>query len=184
MANDDAGGKPADAGGKPANDATGGKPDAPVWDTWYPSQPDEVRSMIDGNTAGLKSALEAERAQRKAIEADLKKLSKGLEGDALAQLEGIQSRLASETQRASFYESAAAAGVTDFKLAYVAARESGALTDSGGCDFAQLKAQHPSLFKPTADPPGHAGRGAGKRRNGGTMDANTALRTLLGATTA
>lgn len=133
----------------------------PKWDEWLPQQPEPVRSLIEQHTTGLKSALTSEREQRKQFEADLKKLSKGLEGDARAQLETIQQRLASESQRASFYESAAAAGVGDFKLAYIAARESGLLTDSGGCDFARLKEHHPFLFKTTpTTTPGHAGNGA------------------------
>ena len=77
--------------------------------------------------------------------------------DKLAALEGQQ----------DFYDQAHKLGVSDLKLAYLAAREAGLIDGKGRANFDELKKLHPNLFSATQPAPGHAGTGTGKQPTGG-----------------
>jgi len=90
--------------------------------------------------------------------ADLsKKAEKGSELEKnLAEING---KFANLEIQSKFYDKAHAVGVSDLKLAYLAAKEAGLVNDKGDCDFVKLKAAHPALF--AAAPKGNAGDGTG-----------------------
>lgn len=127
------------------------------FDTWYATQDDATKAIIEEHTSGLSSALKAEREQRKALSAQLKELSGKAEGETRKALDELNAKLEAEATRANFYEAATAAGVKNLRLAHLAAQADG-LISGGSCDFEALKGKHPELFgsAPPA-PPAHPG---------------------------
>jgi hypothetical protein len=137
-----------------------------TFDDWYQAADDATKALLDQHTRGLKSALEAERAERKTAEKALRDAAGKLEAGSAARvdLEAQAERVAATERRASFYEVAHAAGVADLKLAWLAASESNLFDRKGNPDIEALRQQHPALFgTPTAPrAPGNAGAGAGQ----------------------
>jgi len=189
-------------GGTPSETSDGGTPDgapraaaAPVsapaapqtFDQWLEAQPDDVRSLVGSNVSGLRNALDAERKSRKDIEKQLRDAARKLEdgSDHRKALEETAARLQATEQQAAFYDQAHAAGVTNLRLAFLAAQEAGLIEKdgrSGGirCDFAAMQKQFPELFGRKAGlPPGHAGNGAGSERTPGD-DMNALIRRAAG----
>lgn len=151
MSNSDDKGKEEGAGGKPI-----------VFDEWLKAQPDEIKTMLDGHTATLRSALDNEKEQRKSFEKQLRDTAKKAdEGSELKKsLDELSAKYASQEQQASFYEEAHAAGVTNLKLAYLAAQQAELFDKKGNVNFEQLKKQFPELFTGAAKPPpGNGGQG-------------------------
>lgn len=132
-----------------------------TFDDWLASQDASSQSLVNGHISGLKSALEAERSGRKKLEKELRATAKQLEAGSEMQqrLEQQADALAATSRRAAFYEEAHRKGVTNLSLAYLAAKESGLLTDDGGVNIKTLKEQHPELFASTLPPPTNAGEG-------------------------
>lgn len=166
------GGMPNPDGGTP----DGGANDAPItFETWLQAQPDEVRSLISTHEGGLKSALDSERKQRNELAKALKDATKDLEAgtEARKALEGLSSKLEEQERQLAFYDAATAAGVSNLKLAWIAAREAGAIDKAGNVNMDTLKKEYPELFKKTPLPPGNAGAGANGQPPGqrGGMDA-------------
>ncbi len=130
-----------------------------TFDAWQSSQPDDVRGLIDSHVSGLKNALTEERNQRKELSRKLKEASGQMEAGsaARASLETMTANLDEATQRADFYAAAAAAGVKNLKLAYIAAKTDNLLDDLGG-----LKTVYPEMFASSRPPAGNAGSGAGQ----------------------
>ena len=135
-----------------------------TWDGWLADQPDEVKGLIEGHTNGLKSALQNERDQRKALQKNLdeaiKKAGKGTE--TREALESLQTELDSSNQQLDFYEDVASQ-VTNVKLAWAAAKAFDAFDRTGRVNLEMLKAQAPELFKTEKSrsiPPGNGGHGA------------------------
>jgi len=134
-----------------------------TWDEYLSTVPVEVKALYEGHTTGLKSALQTERQQRSELANQIKTLSKqAAEGSDLKKsLEGMTVQLESATQRADFYEQAVKPeiGCSNPGLAFIAAREAGAIDQKGRINWDVLKQQYPELFKPKSPPPASAGAG-------------------------
>jgi hypothetical protein len=147
------------------NETTPGGQDQQVtFEGWLGEQPEEVRGLIDGHIAGLKSALQDEREQRKALAKQLREATKKLEegSEAREALEGLTANLEDASRRAEFYETVGNAGVTNLKLAWIVAREANLIDGQGNVNLSALKEQFPELFKPSTPPKGNAGSGVGQ----------------------
>jgi hypothetical protein len=163
------------------------KPTFENLEAFLDAQPDEVKAMIDGHTKGLKSALETERTARKGFEKELRDAAKKLEkgSDERQNLEGLADRLNTEQRRADFFDLAHNAGVTNLRLAWIAANEAELIPASvSGTDFDKIKAKFPELFAKVAQekpktPKGNAGDGTQtEQRPAGGM--NAFIRTAAG----
>ena len=148
-------------GGNTSQEQTTAK--AVSFEDWAAQQPEDVKGLLDGHVAGLKSALNAERESRKAAEKNLRDLAKQAEEGSAAKktLTEMADGLSEVTRRADFFEAAHAAGVTNLKLAYIAAQSDDLFDRAGRVDFNKLQAGYPELFgksKPVV-PAGNAGNG-------------------------
>lgn len=165
-------GDPGNAGGSGnAGTGNGGTPagdgGAPTFETWYGGLDAATKALLDGHTSGLKNALDAERNERKSLSSKLADLQKGAEkgSDLEKQLSELQANLKGHEAQSAFYDAAHANGVTNLKLAWLAANEAKLVTDKG-VDWAAFKTQFPELFRVVALPtgatnPGNNGRSAG-----------------------
>lgn len=146
--------KPNEAG---SGEAQGGKP--ATFSDWLQSQPPDVQEMFAAEIRGLKGALESERAQRKAHERELREAAKRLEEGSAArkELEAQADKLRALETQTVFYDHAHAAGCSNLRLAYIAARDAGLIRDDGTADWDTMRQRYPELFKPA--PKGHAGAG-------------------------
>lgn len=157
------------AGGMPATNEPGETPNSGemplTFDSWLETQDDNIKTLIGDHTSGLKSALQTERQQRTELAKALKDATKDLEEGSKARdaLDGLSAKLDAHEQQLAFYETATAAGVTNLKLAWIAAREAGAIDKRGNVNIETLKADYPELFKQKSPPitPGNGGNGAG-----------------------
>lgn len=158
-----------DAGVTPAAGETPADDNNLTFDGWIAGQADEVRGLIDGHVAGLKTALSSERQQRKELQAALRDATKELEQgtEARAQLEGLAEKLELYEQQIGAYDALMTAGVTNVRLAWIAAREAGAIDKRGNINLETLKAEYPELFKRPL-PPGNAGAGTQTPPTGAT----------------
>lgn len=166
---------PAPEGGKPSPAA---KP--LVYDSWIDEQPEEVKTMLTGQTAGLKSALDSERENRKDLEASLRDEAAKAEGDRKIALEGMADDIKAADQKADFYESAHAAGVTNLKLAYHVAVTDEMFDRRGNVNFDTMKTGYPELF---GGKPDNTKGGAGEGRNNSNVepfDMNKLIRQKAG----
>lgn len=137
-----------------------------TFDSWLADQPDNVKNLVDTHTQGLRSALDSERTAHKDLDKKLKDAIKATEkgSDERQRLEAMQTQLESSKRQADFYDAAHKLGVTNLKLAWLAAQSEGAIDEKGACDFETLKQTHPQLFATTTKPPvppANAGQGAG-----------------------
>ena len=137
-----------------------------TFDDWFGGIDDATKALVDQHVRGLKSALEAERAERKTAEKALRDAAGKLEAGSAARvdLEAQAERVAATERRASFYEIAHAAGVADLKLAWLAVSDGNLFTRRGEPDIEALRQAHPALFGAPmpARAPGNAGAGAGQ----------------------
>lgn len=152
------------------------------FEDWLKDQPDAIKSLYGTHTSGLRSALQKERDDNKALTKQLKELGGKLEegSEARKAIDDITQKLEVESSRADFYEEAAGKGVADLKLAWLAIQAEEDLSHRGKVDFDALKERHPQLF--TQQPPiprGNAGSGAGQHPGGGS-DMNTLIRKAAG----
>lgn len=180
----DAGDSGGGTGGEPGEDGDAGDSSPLTFDGWLGEQPDEVKTLLDGHTKGLKSALESERGNRKDLEKQVRDLAAKAEKDSETQKEltGIADKLSSAEQQADFYEAAHAAGVTNLKLAYTVAVQDEMFDRRGQVDFDTLKTQYPELFGKVSTPPGNAGDGTDTQPSP-AKDMNTFIRRAAGRTT-
>ena len=118
----------------------------------------------------------------KKLEKEVRDAAKKLEqgSETQQQLEKMANDLATTSSRAAFYETAHSAGVKNLPLAYVAARESGLLTDDGTADMKGIKERFPELFTSTAPPPGNAGEGTQTPPPNSEPDMDTFIRRAAG----
>ena len=146
------------------------------------AQADDVKKLYTDEVAGLKSALSSERQQRKDNEAALRdaaaKVEKGSEAERLLTeqadtLQGLE-------LRAAFYDEAHTQGVTNLKLAWMAAQEADAFDKRGNVNWESLRTQFPELFAKTMIPSGDAGKGTKTTPAGDGKDMNTFIRTSAG----
>jgi len=134
-----------------------------TFDEWLQSQDETIRGLYEQHTAGLKSALQSERAGRAELAKQLREASKKAEGGSEMQklLEENAGRLEEAEARAAFFEEAARPeiGCSNPRLAYLAAQDAQAIDKKGRVNWAALKEAAPELFgkKPVAA--GNAGAG-------------------------
>ena len=154
-----------------------------TFDDWFGAADDATKALVDQHVKGLKSALDAERADRKAAEKALRDTASKLEAGSAARvdLEAQAERVAATERRASFYEVAHAAGVADLKLAWLATSDGNLFDRRGNPDIEALRLAHPALFgAPTPQrAPGNAGAGAGQTP-APTRSMNDFIRTAAG----
>lgn len=146
-------------------------PENVTFEGWLAGQDETVKGLYTAHTSGLKSALESERAARKAEQAQLRELAKKAEkGSELQEALTKQAdQLNVLEKQAAFQDKAHAAGVRSLKLAYMAAVQADLISDKGDCDFSELRKLYPELF--TATVQGNAGAGTGTQaQRAPTMD--------------
>ena len=180
----------ADDKGTTGNDTTDNKNTAgetddstpATWDKFLETQSPEVRKLHDDNTAGLKNALTSERQQRKDLEAQLREAAaKAEEGSEAKKLLTEQAdTLQGLEDQAAFYDDAHTQGVTNLKLAWMAAQETDAFDRKGNVNWELLKTQFPELFSKSTVPPGDAGRGTQGPPDGDEKDMNKYIRAAAG----
>ena len=132
------------------------------FDEWIKAQGDDVQDLFDDHVSGLRSALETERTERKALAKQIKDLGKQAEegSELRQQLTNLTTALESVQRRTAFYESAPG-DVANLKLAYLAASDAG-MVDDDGVDWQAMRQRFPELFKRAVVPAGNAGSGAGQ----------------------
>lgn len=144
---------------------------APTFDQWLATVDDGVKTLIDGHTKALKTALESERNERKGLEKQVRDLAKGAEKDSDAQkkLMELADKMSETDRRAEFYELAHAAGVTNLKLAYLVAVQDEMFDRHGDPNMERLKQSYPELFAAarTASVQGNAGAGTQNQQQAG-----------------
>lgn len=166
----------ADVDGVVDGGVTPGAGETPVtFDEWMAAQDETVRGLLETHVAGLKNALKSEREQRGELQKALKDATKELEQGTAARgrLEELSGRLDGYEQQIAAYDVLQAAGVTNLKLAWIAAREAGAVDKNGNVALETLKAEFPELFNQKRVPaPGNAGAGtqAAAPSAGSTVD--------------
>lgn len=143
------------------------------FDSWLGQQPDEVKTLLDGHTKGLKSALSSEREARGKLEKELrdaaKKAEKGSEMEQ--QLTSLADQVAESDRKTEFYEAAHAAGVTNLKLAYLVAVQDEMFDRHGRVNWDAMKQSYPELFAGAKKPPaGNAGAGTQEPPKTGGMN--------------
>jgi len=158
--------------GAPQNEGQGGQtppsnetPEVVKFDEWYSTLGEPYQEALDEHIAGLKSALTNEREGRKALERQVRDLSKKADAgsEVQKQLDSIAANLSQETQRSTFYETAHSAGVKNLRLAWLAAQDAKLINNDGSVDMAKLKETAPELFassKPVI-PSANGGTGSG-----------------------
>jgi hypothetical protein len=161
-------------------------------DAWLTDQPTEVQGvvkpLIEKATTGYKSALEAERSERRKLEAQIKQISGKLtEGDATrAQLETLSGQLGEANRKADFFQQAGEQGISKPQAMYVLATndpEGVYLTTDGRngkmrVDWEALKRDFPEFWPaPAQTPPARSNAGNGTQgQPGQRFDMNTLLR--------
>lgn len=155
---------------------------AVTFDTWLTAQDEQVQTLINDHLGGLSNALKAERAERKTLTKQLRDVTAKLEdgSDLKNQLDRVSSDFDSLERQASFYEDAHAAGVTNLRLAWLAAQDGGLVSKTGTVDIDKLKLQAPELFKKMTIPTGNAGNG--RVHNPQPDDMNQIIRRAAGRT--
>lgn len=154
----------------------------PDFDTWLNSQTEDVKTLLNGHTAGLKNALKSERESRSKLEQQLRdaaeKVEKGSETET--QLIQLADQMSEASRKVDFYEAAHAAGVKNLKLAYTVAVSDEMFDKRGNVNFETMKQSYPELFgsAPKA-PTGNAGSGAGGGQTAG-ISMNDFIRRKVG----
>lgn len=177
----DKGGAGAGGSGDAGNGGGNEDPKPLEYDAWLSSQPDEVKTLLDGHTKGLKSALDSEREARKNLEKQARDLAGKAEkgSEAEKQLTELANTIAESDRRGDFYEAAHAAGVSNLKLAYTVAVQDEMFDKRGNVDFEALKKVYPELFGGRKAPDGNAGNGTGNNKPAG-KSMNDFIRTAAG----
>jgi len=171
--------------GKEEQGKEGKQDSAKTFEAWLEKQDDEVKGYIEDHTHGLSTALTNERNTRKDLEKKLKNLGKSLEkdSDAKKQLDQISADLKLTNAKNAFYEAAHKAGVTNLRLAWLAADADELIEDDGTVDFEALKENNPQLFASSENKKtqanAHAGEGNGKKKTP-ELGMNAAIRRAAG----
>lgn len=176
-----AGGAAGGAGGSgEAGQANGQGGETPSFEEFIAKQPDNIKGLFESHTKGLRSALESERETRKGFEKQIRELAAKAEkgSDAEKQLLTIGEQLSSVDRKATFYEEAHAAGVTNLKLAYVVASTDELFDKKGNVNFADMKTKYPELFGVRKAPKGDAAEGTEGQLSANSM--NDVIRRMAG----
>ena len=151
-----------------------------TYDTWVGDQSAEVKTMLEENTAGLKTALQGERDARKGLEKQLREAAKNAEGEAKEHYTKLADDLKAQTDaaetKADFFVDAQKMGVTNLKLAHTVALADDLIDKKGRVNFELMKTDYPELFGEKPKPPkGHGGSGSNDGQPTPT-DMNTLIR--------
>lgn len=133
---------------------------ASTWDEYLESLPENLRTMYDAHTQGLRTALVSERDQRKEMDKQLRDAIAGAdEGSKLkTAMEGLQKQLEQAELRAEFAEESIKQNITNPSLAWLAVQQHDMFDRKGNVDWAALKERFPELFKVSL-PNANAGSG-------------------------
>lgn len=156
--------------------------DAPLtYDAWLGQQTEDVKTLVEGNITGLKSALQSERQQRDELARQLRDAAKGSQGATKEALDKLSADLEAANTRAEFFAEATKSeiGCSNPRLAWIAAQEAGALDNRGRVNWDALKQQYPELFQTRKPPAGNAGAGTGNQPPAG-KSMNDFIRTAAG----
>jgi len=165
-------------------DGAGDQPqgEAITYESWIETLEEPQQNLVNDHIAGLKSALESERTQRKDLSKQLRDVAaKAEKGSELEQqLSELSGQLEAAENRAAFYEDAARAevGCTNAKLAWIAANEIDAIDRRGRVNWEAVKGQFPELFQSTT-PRGNAGAGTASQQPT-SKDMNKFIRAAAG----
>jgi uncharacterized protein YhaN len=126
---------------------------APVtFDAWLAGQDETVKALAEQHTAGLRSALQSEREQRKEAIKQLKELATNAEKGS--ELEGQLQKLLAEKdaaeRRATFLEAAQATNCTNPKAAFLIAQTENLFKRDGTPDWEAIQTFAPEFFRPKA----------------------------------
>lgn len=152
------------------------------FDKWFESQADDIKSLVNSHIQGLKTALDSERESRKSFEKQVRDLATKVEAgsEAQKQLTALADQVGILERRQSFYDEAHSQGVSNLKLAYLAASDAGLIDDKGRVNWEQLKKSFPQLFGAAViTPKGNAGDGTSVPP-GGKASMNTIIRRAAG----
>lgn len=156
-----AGAGAANNGGSASGEAGAKGGETLTFETFIAKQSDEIKALMDGHINGLKTALGSERDTRKDLEKQVRDLATKAEkgSEAEKQLTTLADQMATADRKASFYEDAHTAGVTNLKLAFVVATTDELFDKKGNVNFADLKTKYPELFGVKKVPNGNAAEG-------------------------
>jgi protein-arginine kinase activator protein McsA len=142
-------------------------------DEWYSSLDDDTKALAESYAQAqaekLSSALKEERANRKALEKQVRELSQkaGKDNELSTQLQELSSNLTEANRKAAFYE---AAGERDdlprhrVAAAYKIAKLDNLIDDDNNVDWDAMKASHDYLFVEVSKKvAGNAGNGTGTK---------------------
>ena len=163
-------------------DADEAEPDVDelVYENWLSKQPGEIQELVTRQQRALRDALVDERSRRKQLSAAVKSLEAKTTGnqDVQAELAAMRGQLVDAQQRTQFYESAPS-DVANPRLAFIAAREIGAISEKGErVDWDLIRREMPELFRKVSIPTANAGAGAKQDGAAGTS-MNDFIRTAL-----
>lgn len=143
--------------------ATDGATPPATFDEFLATQPETVRALADSYAGSLKSALNAEREERKTLSKQLRDATAKAEQGSASQklLEEISGKLDATEKRAAFFESASvpAVGCVNPRAAYLVASAENLFKKNGEPDWAALQAAVPELFRKAGQ--ANAGNGTG-----------------------
>jgi len=150
-----------------------------TWDEVLEGLPETARTLYEGHTQGLRSALDAERDQRRELAKQLRDATGQLEEGSKAReaLEAATGQLEEATKRADFFQEAARPeiGCANPELAYLAATKRELFDRRGNPNWGAIKESFPELFKKPTPPAGNAGAGTGQTPPK-EFNMNTAIR--------
>lgn len=139
------------------------------FDDWLKGQSDDAKALVAGyldtSTTGLKSALQKERDQVKAMNVQLKDLSGKVEKGSEAEktINDLTTKLTLSERRNTFLTEAPTHAVADVKAALVLAEAEGLIGDDGAVKWDDLKRAHPIFFAPPrTEAPGTNSQNRGK----------------------
>lgn len=133
-----------------------------TFEDWFANQPDDVKALISDHEKGLKSALESERGNTKALSKQISDLQGAAEkGSELEkQLSTLQAKLTESERHANFIDGAASAGCTNAKAAYKLAKADEDLwRRDGSPDWEAIKETAPEFFRKPSNGSGNPGSG-------------------------
>ena len=155
-------------------ETTGGMPETTpngTFEDWFANQPDDVKALISDHERGLKSALDAERGNTKALSRQISDLQGAAEkGSELEkQLSTLQAKLTESERHANFIDGAASAGCTNAKAAYKLAKADEDLWKRDGSpDWEAIKETAPEFFQKPKPASENAGSGTDKDPQAGS----------------
>lgn len=133
-----------------------------TFEEWFENQPENVKTLISDHEKGLKSALESERGNTKALSKQISDLQGAAEegSELKKQLGALQARLTESERHANFIDGAAGAGCSNPKAAYKLAKADEDLWKRDGSpDWDAIKETAPEFFRKPGNGSGNPGSG-------------------------